>query len=118
LDKVTNSIKRNFLITRLKSFFLPFIILISVLLTQKIVAQEVVIADNSAAVQAGKKTFLTQIALRAISLIKELWAQHLRAFQQSMIKSGCTLGLRTVLLWLSRGMHKQWQFMRNITDPL
>ena len=41
----------------MKSFFLPFIILISVLLTQKIVAQEVVIADNSAAVQAGKKLF-------------------------------------------------------------
>ena len=41
----------------MKSFFLPFIILISVLLTHKIVAQEVVIADNSAAVQAGKKLF-------------------------------------------------------------
>jgi mono/diheme cytochrome c family protein len=57
LDKVTNSIKTNIRIIGLKSFFLPFIILISVLLTQKIVAQEVTIADNSAAVQAGKKLF-------------------------------------------------------------
>ena len=57
MDKVTNSIKRNILITSLKSFFLPFIILISVHLTQKIVAQEVAIVDNSAAVQAGKKLF-------------------------------------------------------------
>jgi mono/diheme cytochrome c family protein len=57
LDKVINSIKRNIRNIRLKSFFLPFIILISVLLTQKIVAQEVTIADNSAAVQAGKKLF-------------------------------------------------------------
>ena len=46
----------------MKSFFLPFIILISVLLTQKIVAQEVVIADNSAAVQAGKKLFNAKLA--------------------------------------------------------
>ena len=57
MDKVTNSIKRNILIARLKHFFLPLIILISVLLTQKIVAQEGVIADNSAAIQAGKKLF-------------------------------------------------------------
>ena len=55
MDKVTNSIKRNILIARLKHFFLPLIILISVLLTQKIVAQEGVIADNSAAIQAGKE---------------------------------------------------------------
>ena len=57
MDKVTNSIIINILITSLKSFFLPFIILISVHLTQKIVAQEVAIVDNSAAVQAGKKLF-------------------------------------------------------------
>ena len=57
MDKVTNSIKRNILITRLKSFFLPFVILTSVLLTHNIVAQEVAIVDNSAAVQAGKKLF-------------------------------------------------------------
>ena len=41
----------------LKYLLLPFIVLVSVISTQKILAQEVTIADNSAAVQAGKKLF-------------------------------------------------------------
>ena len=41
----------------LKYLLLPFIILISVISTQQILAQEVTIADNSAAIQAGKKLF-------------------------------------------------------------
>ena len=57
MDKVTDSIKNITSIKRLRLFLLRFVVLISIFFVQKISAQEAAIADNSAAVQAGKKLF-------------------------------------------------------------
>jgi len=57
VDKNTDSLKNITSIKRLRLFLLRFVVLISIFFTQKISAQEAAIADNSAAIQAGKKLF-------------------------------------------------------------
>ena len=57
MDKITDSIKKHTPIKRLRLFLLHFVVLISIFFAQKISAQETAIADNSDAVQAGKKLF-------------------------------------------------------------
>ena len=57
MDKITDSIKIITSIKRLRLFLLHFVVLISISFAQKISAQEIAVADNSAAVQAGKKLF-------------------------------------------------------------
>jgi hypothetical protein len=106
VDKITDSIKKHTPIKRLRLFLLHFVVLISIFFAQKISAQETAIADNSAAVQAGKKLFNANCAA-CHKLNKRAVGQRLKAFQRSMTKSGCTLGLKTVLLWLSLEMPKQ-----------
>jgi mono/diheme cytochrome c family protein len=57
VDKITDSIKKHTPIKRLRLFLLHFVVFISIFFAQKISAQETAIADNSDAVQAGKKLF-------------------------------------------------------------